>query len=121
MARKWLVFVAVCFAAGAGCSSQPPGRLDHDPANYARGIKKRVLEFVQEARRNPKGLSQDAAVLLETLEVHTSAPVGDYKSTYELMTKKCHSLVEAAKRSPGSPESQKLLQDMQALANQLPG
>jgi len=118
-----LLMTAAFWCATSGCGSSGPkaGRIDNDPATYARTTKKRVMDFLQEARSNPRGIPQEGAVLLETLEVYPSQPVGDYKSTYETMTQRCKSLVEEAKRSPTSTEVQKLLQDMLALANQLPG
>lgn len=115
-----LVVIGILVVASQGCSGQPSGRIDNDPGNYARTIKTRVLEFVDDAKQNSKGIALEAAVLLETLEIHPSQPVGDHKSTYELMTQRCKSLVEAAKRSPTSAEVGKLLRDLTALANQLP-
>jgi hypothetical protein len=123
MIRSWAILLGMAaISAGLlGCSKSREGRLDNDPANYAKTIKKQVKEFLASAKQNPKGMSQEAAVLLETLEAHSSAPVGDYKSTYELLTQKCKTLVEASKKSTSSSEVSKLLQEMDALANQLPG
>jgi hypothetical protein len=118
-----LLLTAVFWCATSGCGPSGPkaGRIDNDPASYARTTKKRVLDFVQEAWSNPRGIPQEAAALLETLEVYPSQPVGEHKSTYETLTQKCKSLVDQAKRAPTSGEVQKLLQEMQTLANQLPG
>src|SRR4051812_41689781 len=62
-----------------GCSGSHRGRLSNDPADYALTIKKRVKEFLAAVRQNPKSTAQEAAVLVETLEAHTTAPVGDYQ------------------------------------------
>jgi len=123
MMSKWLLLAGVtAVSAGLlGCSKTREGRLDDDPANYAKTTKKQVKDFLASHKEKAKAMSQEAAVLLETLEAHSLAPVGNYKSTYELLTQKCKTLVEASKKSTSSNEVKKLLQDMDSLANQLPG
>jgi hypothetical protein len=116
----WLTAVALSVALVA-CSKTRDPRLDDPADNYGRTIKKQVKEFVANAKQNPKTLPQEAPVLLETLEAHPSAPVGTYKPTYESLTQKCKTLVDASKKSTSSGEVAKLLQDIDTLANQLPG
>jgi hypothetical protein len=115
------VLVAVLAALGFGCSSGPAPLTNQDSTEYARTIKQKVLDFVQDAKKSPKTVGQEAAVLVEMLEVYPSQPVGEYKAILADLTEKCKQLAEAAKRSPGSAEVTKLLNEMAALANKLPG
>jgi hypothetical protein len=122
MKAKLLLYSTV-FLLGSlcGCSSSTRGRLDHDPTNYARQIKERVLEFVRESKQNPRGVRLGASILLETLEVHPSQPIGPHGPTYATMTQLCRGFVETTKRSPAPVAPAKFLQDMATLAKQLPG
>jgi hypothetical protein len=122
MKYNWLLLAAAGIVVGSGCGGSQTQQASEDPATvYARTTKIRVLEFVQEAKKRPKSLGQGASVLLETLEVHPNQAVGEHKNVYELLTRKCKELVDLANRSPGSAEIHKKLNEMAALANQLPG
>src|SRR5262245_40821156 len=116
-----LLQAAVLVAVAFGCArpAKPTDKLD--AAGYARLIKRLVLEFVQEAKKNPEAAGQKASDLLETLKSHPKQPVGEHKEIYAELTTKCGALLEAAKRSPGSAATHKHLDEMAALANKLPG
>jgi Txe/YoeB family toxin of Txe-Axe toxin-antitoxin module len=108
--------------AVVGCSSKSTMKSEgQDPAEYARATKQQVLQFVKSAKENPKSARGDAEALLERLQVYTSRPVGDNQAIYEQLVKKCQDLISTAKRSPGSGDVSKKLDELAALANKLPG
>ncbi|MCI0681639.1 MAG: hypothetical protein L0Y71_06015 [Gemmataceae bacterium] len=112
---------AICVAAssallGLACSrhgGSPPE--SKDPAVYARGIKQLVTEFLDDNRSNPADAPKQAAVLLETLEVHPSQPVGDHGAIYAELTERCKELTTAK-----GADITKKLNDMAALIKKLP-
>src|SRR2546422_6003851 len=55
------------------------------------------------------------SVLLETLEIYPSQPVGEHQAIYAQLTERCKELVAAAKRSPNSTAVQKKLGEMDSL------
>src|SRR5262245_60591632 len=116
-----LLQAAVLVAVAFGCArpAKPTDKLD--AAGYAHLIKRMVLEFVQEAKKNPESAGQRASDLLETLKRYPNQPFGEYKEIYGQLTKKCGALLEEAQRSPGSTAVTKQLDEMAALANKLPG
>jgi hypothetical protein len=121
MRVNWLVGVTSAIAL-AGCSPPKPKNLDsEDPGKYAQKIKSQVYSFVEEARRNPRSVSEQGAVLLEELDIYQKQPVGSHGSIYAQLLQSCQQLVEAAKTAGGKAEVDKKLSEMKALADQLPG
>jgi hypothetical protein len=122
MRHTWLLVVLSLGLAVVGCSSKSTMKSEgEDPAEFARATKQQVLQFVKSAKENPKSAGGDAEALLERLQVYTSRPVGDNQAVYEQLVKKCQELVNTAKRSPGSGDVTKKLDELAALANKLPG
>jgi hypothetical protein len=124
MRYSWFVFTAVLIANACGCSGggRSAKKVEgEDPAEYARATKQQVLRFVQVANENLRSAGGEAEALLERLQVYTSRPVGENKSIYEQLTQTCKELVDAAKRSPGSADVKKKVDELTALANKLPG
>ena len=116
----WLVSASLALAA-AGCSGRPAVKAEgNDPAEYARATKQQVLQFVKAAKEAPRSAGGQAEALLERLQVYPSRPVGDNQPTYEQLTQKCKELVDVAKRSPGSADVRKKLDELAALASKLP-
>jgi hypothetical protein len=117
----WWPLAAALALVGSGCG----GRADldaesKDPNVYARSIKTDVLNFVKDAKENPRTIVGNGSILLEKLQAHPSHPVGDNKATYEALVQKCKELVEAA-RTSGAADVNRKLEEMSALANKLPG
>ena len=109
---------AACVVMGmaSGCGPGPPPPETKDPAAYALRIKRMVEEFVAEGIRSPAAAPKEAAVLLETLEVHKSQPVGEHGAIYAELTQRCQELTTAK-----GADVRKKLDDMAALAKKLPG
>jgi hypothetical protein len=120
MRLTWLVTVTSALALG-GCSTKPTNLDSQDPAKYAQKIKVQVYSLVEEGRRKPRTVGEEAAVLLEELEIYQKQPVGSHGSIYGQLLQTCQQLVEAAKTSGGKAEVDKKLGEMKALADQLPG
>jgi len=124
MRSSWCILTVVLIATACGCSGRGPAAKKaegEDPAEYARATKQQVLQFVQMANENMKSAGGQAEALLERLQVHTTRPVGENKTIYEQLTQTCKELVDAAKRSPGSADVKKKVDELAALANKLPG
>ena len=123
MRHLGLLLPAWVLLAAAGCAGNKSAvkAEGDDAAEYAKTTKQQVKQCVQVGRENPRTVGAEAEALLERLQVHTSRPVGEHKATYEQLTQKCKDLVDAAKKSPGSSEVKKLLDDLNALADKLPG
>src|SRR5262249_31175478 len=113
-----LFLASGCGSAGPKSTAKAEGE---DATAYAKATKESVQQFAKAVKENPKQAGGLAEALLERLQVYTSRPVGENKAIYEELTQKCKSLLEAAKKSPGSAEVQKIANDMAALANKLPG
>lgn len=113
----WQRLGAACVivAIAVGCGPGPPPPETKDAAAYARSIKQLVDEFVEEGNRNPATAPKQAAVLLETLEVYKTKPVGDHEAIYAELTNRCRELSTAS-----ATEVRKKLSDMAALAQKLP-
>jgi hypothetical protein len=99
------------FSLACGRDKTPPAEA-RDPAVYARNIKQLVNEF---NAGNPAGAPKQAAVLLETLEVYKSQPVGAHEAIYAELTERCRELSTAKGAGVG-----KKLDDMAVLVKKLP-
>jgi len=102
------------FGLACGQNKAPPPEAK-DPAVYARSIKQLVNEFIADNASNPAGAPKQAAVLLETLEVYKSQPVGDHEAIYAELTERCRELSTAK----GAGVNKKL-DEMAALVKKLP-
>jgi hypothetical protein len=110
--------VAACLVLGlgGGCGFGPPPTENKDPEVYARRIKQQVYDFVADANKNLKAAPREAAVLLETLEVHKDHPVGDHAATYAELTERCRELAAAR-----GTDVRKKVDALAASAKKLPG
>jgi len=121
MRHTWLLVTTSVILAACGCSGRSAVKAEgEDATEFARTTKQLVLNFVRAANETPKSTPGQAEALLERLQVYTSRPVGENGPIYEQLTQKCKEVMDAAKRSPGSAEVKKKLEEMQNLANKLP-
>jgi hypothetical protein len=123
MRYTWLLAAFSLILVAAGCSSSNrTGKSEgEDPTEFARTTKQQVQQFVRAAKETPKSAGGQAEALLERLTVYKSRPVGDNGPIYEQLLEKCKEIVDSAKRSPGSAEVMKKVEEMAALASKLPG
>lgn len=107
--------LAACALVGLACARQAEPPEAKDPAVYARNIKQLVNEFVADNAGNPADAPKQASVLLETLEVYKTQPVGDHEAIYAELTERCKELTTAK-----GADVNKKLNDMAALVKKLP-
>jgi len=123
MRLTWILLAIFLLLPVAGCAGGGKGTAKaegEDAAEFARTTKTQVLQFVKVSKENPKTAGGQAEALLERLQVYKSRPVGSNGPVYEDMLQKCKELVDAAKKSPGSGEVTRKLDELAALANKLP-
>jgi hypothetical protein len=104
---------ALCLGCGG---SGPPPPETQDSSAYALRIKRTIVEFVAEGKQNPTAAPKEAAVLVETLEVYKSQPVGEHEAVYAELLERCRQLSSAS-----GADVRKKLDELAALANKLPG
>ena len=124
MRYVWFLGALSLILTAAGCSSGGKSTVKaegNDPTEFARTTKQQVQQFVRAAKEAPRSAGGDAVALLERLEVYKARPIGDNGPIYEQLVQKCKEVIDAAKRSPGSAEVMKKLDEMAALAGKLPG
>jgi len=123
MRFTWLLLAMSLVLPVVGCSGGGKGTAKaegEDAAEFARTTKTQVLQFVKAAKENTKTAGGQAEALFERLQVYKSRPVGSNGPVYEEMLQKCKELVDTAKKSPGSGEVTRKLDELAALANKLP-
>jgi hypothetical protein len=106
--------------AGCGAPELPYNDNSKDPELFAKAIKQVVVESVADARKSREPFDQIR--LISNSITGKGQPVGSYGPIYERLKAAAEQLADACEQADGPvPDMAKKLEELLAIANELPG